>query len=84
MVPRLRASTWAAAFLDGANAAAVGLMSGVAWQLAAASIIDPPTAGLALVATVLLLRWRVNSAWLVAGGGLVGLLSQVARQQSML
>jgi chromate transporter len=75
LVPRLRASPWTAAFLDGANAAAVGLMAAVAWQLGTTSIVDGLTAALGLVSTVLLIRFRVNSAWLVLGGGLMGLLA---------
>jgi len=78
LVPRLRASPWTAAFLDGANAAALGLMAAVAWQLGASSIVDPLTAALALVAAVLLIRSQVNSAWLVLGGGVVGLAYKVA------
>lgn len=78
-VPRLRASTWTSAFLDGANAAAVGLMGSVAWQLGTSSIVDPLTAGLAVAAAVLLIRFRVNSAWLVLGGSLVGLAARMAR-----
>jgi chromate transporter len=74
LVPRLRASPWTAAFLDGANAAAVGLMAAVAWQLGTTSIVDGLTAALGLAAAVLLIRFRVNSAWLVLGGGLTGLL----------
>ena len=73
LVPRLRASPWTAAFLDGANAAAVGLMAAVAWQLGATSIVDALTAALGLLATLLLIRFRVNSAWLVLGGALTGL-----------
>jgi len=72
-VPRLRASPWTARFLDGANAAAVGLMAAVAWQLATSSIVDVLTALLALVAAVVLIRFKVNSAWLVVGGGAAGL-----------
>jgi chromate transporter len=77
LVPRLRASPWTSAFLDGANAAAIGLMAAVAWQLGASSIVDALTAGLALVAAILLIRFRVNSAWLVVGGGLVGLSTRL-------
>ena len=73
LVPRLRKSPWTSAFLDGANAAAIGLMAAVAWQLARTSIVDPLTAALALIAAALLIRWKVNSAWLVLGGGAVGL-----------
>jgi chromate transporter len=36
------------------------------------------TAALALAAAVLLIRFRVNSAWLVLGGGAIGLLAQLA------
>src|SRR5919202_412680 len=57
LVPRLRASPWTSAFLDGANAAAVGLMAAVTWQLGQASIIDLLTAGLAVLAAVLLIRF---------------------------
>ena len=73
-VGRLRASPWTSRFLDGANAAAVGLMAAVAWQLAITSIIDLVTLVLALVAALLLIRWKINSAWLVLGGGAIGLL----------
>lgn len=78
-VPRLRASPWTSAFLDGANAAAVGLMAAVAWQLAASSIIDPFTAVLAAIAAVVLIRFRVNSVWLVLGGGAAGLAATFVR-----
>ncbi len=76
LVPKLRASPWTSAFLDGANAAAVGLMAGVAWQLGVTSIVDPLTLALALATAALLLRFKVNSAWLVLGGGAVGLLAR--------
>jgi chromate transporter len=77
LVPRLRASPWTAAFLDGANAAALGLMIAVAWQLGVASIVDPLTAILALATAGLLIRFQVNSAWLVLGGAAVGLISKL-------
>jgi len=75
LVPRLRASPWASAFLDGANAAAVGLMAAVAWQLGTTSITDLFTVALALASAFLLIRFKVNSAWLVLGGGAFGLLA---------
>jgi len=78
LVPRLRASPWSSAFLDGANAAAVGLMSAVVWQLGTSSIVDLLTVALFLSAAVLLIRYRLNSAWLVLGGGAVGLLASIA------
>jgi chromate transporter len=72
IVPRLRGSAWMSAFLDGANVAAIGLMLAVTWQLGRSAVVDWPSAGLALVATILLLRWRINSVWLIAGAGVIG------------
>jgi chromate transporter len=73
IVPYLRKSSWTAAFLDGVNVAALGLMAGVTWQLGRSAIIDIPTALLAIVAAVLLFRFRINSAWLVLAGAIIGL-----------
>jgi chromate transporter len=72
LVPRLRGSAWMSAFLDGVNVAAIGLMLAVTWQLGRSAVIDGPSAALALVATILLLRWRINSVWLIAGAGVIG------------
>ena len=79
LIPRLRRSTWAGGFLDGANAASVALMALVTWQLGRAAIVDWVTAALALAAAGLLLATRVNSAWLVAGGALAGGLGALFR-----
>jgi chromate transporter len=73
-IPRLRQSPWAAGFLDGANAASVALMAAVTWELGRAAVVDRITAALALAAALVLLATRLNSAWLVAGGALVGAL----------
>ena len=73
-VPRLRGSPWTAPLLDGVNVAAVALMAAVSWQLGREVIVDPLTAGLALIALVLLLRFKVNSAWLVLAGGAIGVV----------
>jgi len=74
LVPKIRASTTAAAFLDGVNVAALGLMVAVTWQLGRAAIVDIPTALLATGAAVALVVIRVNSAWLVAGGAILGVV----------
>jgi chromate transporter len=60
------------AFLDGINVASLALMAVVALQLGRAAIIDIPTAVLAAAAAALLLRFRLNSAWLVLAGGAIG------------
>ncbi|HXF63584.1 MAG TPA: chromate transporter [Caldilineaceae bacterium] len=73
IVPHIRKSPWTAAFLDGVNVAALGLMAGVTWQLGRAAIVDIPTLLLAAASAVLLFRFKLNSAWLVLAGGLIGL-----------
>ncbi|MBI2001765.1 MAG: chromate efflux transporter [candidate division NC10 bacterium] len=72
LIPRLRRSAWAAGFLDGVNVASLGLMATVTWQLGRAALVDGVTAGLGVVAAVLVFWLRLNSAWLVLGGALVG------------
>ncbi len=72
LIPRLRRSPIAGAFLDGVNVASLGLMAVVGVQLGRAAIVDAPTALLAAASAVALLRWRVNTAWLVLAGGIVG------------
>jgi chromate transporter len=73
LIPRIRRSRVAGAFLDGVNVASLALMGVVTWQLGRSALVDWLTALLAAGAAVLLLRWRVNSAWLVLGGAVVGL-----------
>jgi chromate transporter len=79
LIPRIRRSTWAGSFLDGVNVASLGLMATVTWQLGRAALVDWVTVSLGLVATVLVFRLRVNSAWLVLGGGLIGLATHLLR-----
>ncbi|MBI2159242.1 MAG: chromate efflux transporter [Candidatus Rokubacteria bacterium] len=73
LLPRIRASRWTAAILDGVNVAALGLMAGVAWELGRAAIVDAVTAVLAVAAVILLIRFKTSSVWLILGGGAVGI-----------
>ena len=75
LVPRLRKSPLAGAFLDGVNAASLALMAVVTWELGRAALVDGVTIVLALISTLLLFRFRVNSLWLILGGALTGLLA---------
>jgi chromate transporter len=77
LLPRLQRSDATRAVLDGVNVAALGLMAGVTWQLARAALVDPVTAALALLATVALGRYAVNSVWLIASGALVGVAAHL-------
>ncbi|GAA1509849.1 chromate efflux transporter [Sphaerisporangium rubeum] len=70
---RLRSSVWTAALLDGLNAAALALMAGVSYQLARTAVIDPLTAAIAVVTLVLLWRTRLNNAWYIGAGAVIGL-----------
>ncbi len=75
IVDRIRDRVWSAAFLDGVNASAVALMAGVTGQLAADALVDALTVILAIGALAVLLRTRLNSAFLIAAGALVGLVA---------
>jgi chromate transporter len=74
LIPRLRASPVAAAFLDGVNAASLVLMAVVTLQLARAAFVDLPTVALGAASALLLVRYQLNSSWLVLGGALAGWL----------
>ncbi len=76
-LPRLRKSPIAGAFLDGVNAAAVALMATVGWQFARAAVVNVPAVVLLLTSLFLVFRYKVNSAWLVLGGAIAGVLLQV-------
>ncbi|MGA2069989.1 MAG: chromate efflux transporter [Sedimentisphaerales bacterium] len=77
LIPKIRKSPWAGALLDGVNVASLGLMAAVSWQLGRASLTGPFTILIAVVSFLLLVRFRVNSTWLIAGGALAGLLSAI-------
>jgi chromate transporter len=72
LVPRLRRSPVAAAALDGVNVASLALMAVVAWQLGRVALRDPLTVAMAILSLVGLVVYRINSAWLIAAGGLIG------------
>jgi chromate transporter len=73
MLFRLRQSAWMSAFLDSVNVCAVALMAGVTFRLAVDALRGWPSWVIALGALAVLVRWKVNPAWIVLGGGLAGL-----------
>lgn len=75
-VPKLRSSPWFGGFLDGVNAASLGLMAAVTYVLARSALADWLTILVALISLLVVLRFKVNSAWLVLAGGVIGLISQ--------
>jgi len=74
ILPRLRRSSWMAAFLDSVNVCAVALMAGVTVRLAADALRGWLMWVIALVALAVLWKWKLNPAWVVLGGGLAGLV----------
>ena len=81
LIPRLRQSAVAGAFLDAVNASAIGLMAAVTVELARHTLIDWETKQIewgavliALVSAAVLFRYKVNAAWLVLGGAAIGWL----------
>ncbi|OKH33924.1 chromate transporter [[Phormidium ambiguum] IAM M-71] len=75
-VPKIRSSPWTSGFLDGVNVASLGLMAGVTWTLGRAALIDWLTVIVAIASAIAVFRFKVNSAWLVLAGAIVGFLFQ--------
>jgi chromate transporter len=73
LIPRLRASPRASAFLDGINVASLAIMAVVTATLGRAALVDLPAIGLTIASAIALFRYQVNSTWLIGAGALVGL-----------
>lgn len=71
---RLRQSAWMAAFMDSVNVCAVALMAAVTFRLGADALRSWAAWLIALASLGILLRWKLSPAWVVLGGGIVGLL----------
>ena len=74
LVARLRRSTLAGDILDGVNVGSLALMAVVTVQLGIAAVIDVMTLLIAAASALLLIRFRLNSTWLVVGAALIGLV----------
>jgi chromate transporter len=72
ILDRLSRSATFRAFLDGVNAAAVGLLAVVAAGLALSTLTDPLAVAIALAAGALLLR-GLGTVWLIVAGAAIGL-----------
>jgi chromate transporter len=71
---RLRQSVWIGAFLDSVNVCAVALMAGVTFRLGSDALQSWRAWLIAAASLGALLRWKVNPAWIVVGGGIAGFL----------
>lgn len=77
VLTKMRKSPVAGSFLDGVNAAALALMAFVGFQFAREAVTTPPALLIGAVAAVLVFRFRMNSAWVVLGGALSGLILRI-------
>lgn len=78
VLARIRRTEPGRAALDGINAAAVALMAGVTIQLGHGALVDWVTWVEAACSLAILVRFRVNSAWLILGGALAGVIRAFA------
>ncbi len=72
LIPRIRRSQLASAALDGVIAGSLALMAVVTWQLGKTAIVDRVTLAVFLMSVVVLLRFRINSAWLIGTAAVIG------------
>jgi chromate transporter len=74
LIPRLRRSPGASAFLDGVTVASLALMAVVLAELARVALVDVGSVLVGLVAAVLLLGTSMRSTWLIVAGALFGVV----------
>jgi chromate transporter len=70
----MRRSPWLAAFLDAVNIASIALMLVVVIELGRATLISWPAWLIAILSIIATLFLKVNSAWVVLGGAILGFL----------
>jgi chromate transporter len=74
ILPLVRRYEVAGAALDGVNAASLGLMGGVAWQLGRAAVTDWFTIAALFAAVAVAWFTKLNTFWLILAGGAAGVL----------
>jgi chromate transporter len=72
LIPKIRRSPAAGAVLDGVVVGSLALMGVVAWELGRASVTGWLTWAIFSVSLVAVFRFKINSAWLIAGAAVVG------------
>jgi len=75
----IRNSSWTRPFLDAVNVSAVALMVLTTIQLGMATLILPKAnsidllgLGISIISAILAIRYRINAAYLILGGGIIG------------
>ena len=72
LIPRLRQSAIAAAFLDAVTISSIGLMAAVTIEFALATLRGWAGWAIGLASLMGLVKFRINPAWLVGAGALAG------------
>ena len=78
LVPKLRKSALTAGFLDGVNAASLGLMLAVCATLGVSTLVNPGSWSVFVVAAVVIVVWNFHAAWIVVGAAILGWLFSMA------
>jgi chromate transporter len=74
--PQLQQSNWFRSWLDGVNAGAWGTIAVVGYRLGLSTLIDWQSISIAIIAWLLIWRWRINVIWLIFGSAMIGLVRQ--------
>lgn len=77
IIPKLRESKWIGNALDGINIASLILMAIVSIKLGITSIIDILTVVIFISSLFTIIKLRINSAWVIIAGGIIGLISSI-------
>jgi chromate transporter len=79
LVARVRRAPAAGAFLDGVNVASLALMAVVTVQLGKSALVDWITVALAAASAIALVRFKLNSTWVIAAGAIIGVAAHGVR-----
>ncbi len=72
LIRALRANHWVRAFLDAVRAAVVGAITASVITLTSAAMVDVPAALIGLAALIATFYFKVATAWVIIGAGVVG------------
>ncbi len=85
LIPKMRQVKFLSAFLSGVNAGVIAAilitlvdLTGAALRTLDGSGWSPVAIGLAVVALLLLIRYKINATWLIVAGGVIGLVAGAA------
>ena len=72
-IPKMRQSVWFSEFLNGINAASLGLMAAVTIQLAKAVLVDATSIILTVFSLALVVFTRINTIWVILAAVVFGI-----------